>query len=68
MASPPASPPPMRPMSAILQSGRSSSRMSYISKQGGGGRVSDEDGKTSVKVGMYSINCIVYSVSTVAMG
>ena len=52
MASPPASPPPARPMSAIFQPGRSSSRMSISSKQGGGSRASDEDGKTSVKVGM----------------
>ncbi|KAL9101126.1 MAG: hypothetical protein Q9163_003587 [Psora crenata] len=50
MGSPPASPPPARPMSAMFQAGRSSSRMSFSSKQGGGSRASDEDGKTSVKV------------------
>jgi len=52
-SSPPASPPPARPMSAIFQAGRSNSRMSIGSKQGGGSRASDEDGKpaVSVKVG-----------------
>lgn len=50
--SPPASPPPARPMSALFGAGRSASRMSVSSKQGGGSRASDEDGKTSVKVGM----------------
>ena len=51
MASPPSSPPPVRPRSGIFQAGRSASRMSVNSKQGGGSRASDEDGKTSVKVG-----------------
>ncbi|KAL9127532.1 MAG: hypothetical protein Q9217_003620, partial [Psora testacea] len=50
MVSPPASPPPARPMSAIFQAGRSSSRMSCSSRQGGGSRASDDDGKTAVKV------------------
>ena len=50
--SPPASPPPARPMSGVFQAGRSSSRMSISTKQGGGSRASDEDSKTSVKVGM----------------
>lgn len=41
-------------MSAVFQAGRSQSRLSYTSKQGGGSRNSDEDGKSavSVKVGM----------------
>lgn len=53
-SSPPASPPPARPMSAMLQAGRSQSRLSVSSKLGGGSRASDEDGKpaVSVKVGM----------------
>jgi hypothetical protein len=54
MASPPASPPGVqqqRPMSAMLRSNRSSSRMSMSSRHGGGSRASDEDGKTAVKVG-----------------
>ncbi|CAF9939151.1 MAG: hypothetical protein ALECFALPRED_007995 [Alectoria fallacina] len=49
-SSPPSSPPPARPMSAILQPGRSQSRMSYSSKQGGGSRNSDEDGRIAVAV------------------
>ncbi|PVI03835.1 kinesin-domain-containing protein [Periconia macrospinosa] len=51
MASPPASPPGavQRPMSAMIRSTRSSSRMSMNSKQGGS-RASDEDSKTAVKV------------------
>ncbi|KAF2084446.1 kinesin-domain-containing protein [Saccharata proteae CBS 121410] len=52
MASPPASPAPsgiQRPMSAMIRSNRSSSRMSMSSRQGGS-RASDEDGKTAVKV------------------
>ncbi|KAK4691083.1 hypothetical protein P7C71_g5843, partial [Lecanoromycetidae sp. Uapishka_2] len=49
-SSPPASPPPARPMSAIFQAGRSQSRMSVSSKQGGGSRASDEDGKPTVSV------------------
>ncbi|CAI6244130.1 unnamed protein product [Periconia digitata] len=50
-ASPPASPPGalQRPMSAMIRSNRSSSRMSMSSKQGGS-RASDEDSKTAVKV------------------
>ncbi|KAL4889586.1 hypothetical protein BDV59DRAFT_115629 [Aspergillus ambiguus] len=51
-ASPPASPtgPPQRPFSAIMRTPRSNSRLSMSSKQGGGSRASDEDGKTAVKV------------------
>ncbi|KAH8727526.1 hypothetical protein GQ44DRAFT_610979 [Phaeosphaeriaceae sp. PMI808] len=52
--SPPASPPSVgmpRPMSAIIHSNRSSSRLSMSSKQGGGSRASDdESSKTAVKV------------------
>ena len=52
--SPPGSPPPpTRPLSGVFQTGRSSSRLSISSKQGGGSRASDEDGKTSVKVGEW---------------
>ena len=53
-SSPPESPSglPQRPMSAMMKPPRSSSRMSMTSKAGGGSRASDEDGKTSVKVGM----------------
>ena len=42
-------------MSAVFQAGRSNSRMSVASKQGGGSRASDEDGKptVSVKVGRF---------------
>ncbi|KAJ5697500.1 hypothetical protein N7488_011184 [Penicillium malachiteum] len=49
--SPPASPtgPPPRPISAIMRTPRSNSRMSMSSRQGGS-RASDEDGKTAVKV------------------
>ncbi|KAJ5279587.1 hypothetical protein N7478_004959 [Penicillium angulare] len=48
--SPPASPGPApRPISAMMRTPRSSSRMSMSSKQGGS-RASDEDGKTAVKV------------------
>ena len=52
-SSPPASPfgALERSLSARLQAQRSSSRMSVGSKQGGGSRASDEDNKTSVKVG-----------------
>lgn len=55
-STPPASPPGalQRPSSAALQMQRSSSRMSISSKQGGGSRASDEDGKTAVKVGEWS--------------
>ncbi|KAI9780571.1 MAG: hypothetical protein M1816_002821 [Peltula sp. TS41687] len=51
-SSPPSSPAgrPQRPLSALLQARRSSSRISVSSKQGGGSRASDEEGKTSVKV------------------
>ena len=49
--SPPASPPPVRPMSGRYQTGRSASRMSMMGKPGPGSRASDEDGKTLVKVG-----------------
>ncbi|KAL8691196.1 MAG: hypothetical protein Q9218_003523 [Villophora microphyllina] len=49
-SSPPASPPAVRPLSAIFQSRRSSSRLSVTSKVGGGSRASDEDAKTLVKV------------------
>ncbi|KAK2746944.1 hypothetical protein FQN57_002516 [Myotisia sp. PD_48] len=50
--SPPGSPSSgiQRPMSAIMRPPRSHSRMSIGSKQGGGSRASDEDGKTAVKV------------------
>ncbi|KAJ9648015.1 hypothetical protein H2199_001792 [Coniosporium tulheliwenetii] len=51
--SPPASPAGgvhQRPMSAMIRSNRSSSRMSASSKHGGGSRASDEDTKTAVKV------------------
>ena len=53
--SPPSSPSalPQRPLSAMFRQRRSSSRISVGSKQGGGSRASDEDGKTSVKVGAY---------------
>ncbi|KMP02678.1 kinesin heavy chain [Coccidioides immitis RMSCC 2394] len=51
--SPPGSPPRssiQRPLSAIMRPPRSHSRLSVGSKQGGGSRASDEDGKTAVKV------------------
>lgn len=51
-SSPPASPPAVRPLSAIFQSRRSSSRLSVVSKVDGVSRASDEDAKTLVKVGM----------------
>ncbi|KAJ5121462.1 uncharacterized protein N7515_009423 [Penicillium bovifimosum] len=49
--SPPASPTgtPARPMSGIMRTPRSTSRLSMSSRQGGS-RASDEDGKTAVKV------------------
>ncbi len=52
-SSPPASPlnPPQRPLSALYGLQRSSSRMSIGSKQGAASRASDDDTKTSVKVG-----------------
>jgi len=55
-SSPPESPSglPQRPMSVVMKPPRSSSRMSMTSKAGGGSRASDEDGKTSVKVGMIN--------------
>lgn len=51
--SPPASPTgaPPRPISAVMRTPRSSSRLSMSSRPGGS-RASDEDGKTAVKVGM----------------
>lgn len=50
--SPPASPTaPPRPISAVMRTPRSTSRLSMSSRQGGS-RASDEDGKTAVKVGM----------------
>lgn len=61
MASPPASPdgPRQRPQSALYRPPpRSNSRMSVSSKQGGGlagSRASDEDARTSVKVGMFNV-------------
>ncbi|KAJ5160158.1 uncharacterized protein N7482_007162 [Penicillium canariense] len=50
-ASPPASPtgPAPRPISAMMRTSRSNSRMSMSSRHGGS-RASDEDGKTAVKV------------------
>ncbi|KAE8398415.1 hypothetical protein BDV37DRAFT_263393 [Aspergillus pseudonomiae] len=50
-ASPPGSPSgaPQR-LSGIMRTPRSTSRLSMSSKQGGGSRASDEDGKTAVKV------------------
>ncbi|KOS47366.1 hypothetical protein ACN38_g1653 [Penicillium nordicum] len=49
--SPPASPTgaPPRPISAVMRTPRSTSRLSMSSRQGGS-RASDEDGKTAVKV------------------
>ncbi|KAF6834866.1 kinesin family protein [Colletotrichum musicola] len=53
-SSPPASPGnhvPQRPMSAMVRpTPRSNSRLSMTSRQGGGSRASDEDGRTAVKV------------------
>ncbi|KAL2265520.1 hypothetical protein VTJ83DRAFT_6620 [Remersonia thermophila] len=50
-SSPPNSPPPARPLSAIIRPApRSNSRMSVQSRTGGGSRASDEDAKTAVKV------------------
>lgn len=54
--SPPGSPPPgipTRPMSAVIRSPRSNSRMSTGSRPSGS-RASDEDSKTAVKVGEYT--------------
>jgi hypothetical protein len=61
-SSPPESPSglPQRPMSAMMKPPRSSSRMSMTSKAGGGSRASDEDGKTSVKVGKAYDSSKVY--------
>lgn len=56
-ASPPASPTgpgPQRPYSALMRTPRSNSRLSMSSKHGGS-RASDEDGKTAVKVGAFTI-------------
>ncbi|TQB72806.1 hypothetical protein MPDQ_006449 [Monascus purpureus] len=41
---------PPRPISAVLRTPRSNSRLSISSKQGGGSRASDEDSRTAVKV------------------
>ncbi|KAJ5492176.1 hypothetical protein N7453_010273 [Penicillium expansum] len=51
MTSPPASPTgaPPRPISTVMRTPRSTSRLSMSSRQGGS-RASDEDGKTAVKV------------------
>ncbi|KAL8697876.1 MAG: hypothetical protein Q9201_006878 [Fulgogasparrea decipioides] len=49
-SSPPASPPTARPLSAIFQPRRSSSRLSVINKTAGGSRASDDDAKTLIKV------------------
>ena len=58
MVSPPTSPdtqPRQRPQSFLYRSRkRSSSRLSMGGKVGSGSRASDEDGKTSVKVGMLT--------------
>ncbi|KAJ4306997.1 hypothetical protein N0V88_000371 [Collariella sp. IMI 366227] len=51
-SSPPQSPVPARPLSAMVRAApRSNSRMSVQSKTGGGSRASDEDTRTAVKVG-----------------
>lgn len=52
-SSPPGSPPStlQRSFSATVKAARSPSRMSVGSKLGGGSRASDEESKTSVKVG-----------------
>ncbi|KAL8672814.1 MAG: hypothetical protein Q9168_002751 [Polycauliona sp. 1 TL-2023] len=47
---PPASPPVARPVSAVFQPARTSSRLSINGKAGGGSRLSDDDSKTLVKV------------------
>ncbi|KAL8854369.1 MAG: hypothetical protein Q9221_000856 [Calogaya cf. arnoldii] len=49
-SSPPASPPAVRPVSAVFQSTRTSSQLSINGKAGGGSRASDDDSKTLVKV------------------
>lgn len=66
MASSPPASPPARPMSAVFQAGRSNSRMSIASKQGGGSRTSDEDGKpaVSVKVGRFRFKKPLYARAT----
>ena len=58
-----ASSPPASPQSALqrffsetVKAGRSPSRMSVGSKIGGGSRASDEESKTSVKVGKQAFN------------
>ncbi|PNY24385.1 Kinesin [Tolypocladium capitatum] len=49
--SPPASPIPQRPLSAIARPApRSASRMSISSKPGGGSRASDDESRTAVRV------------------
>ena len=52
-SSPPVSPlgPPQRPLSGMVRLPRSSSRLSISSKQGASSRTSDDDIRTSVKVG-----------------
>lgn len=42
-----------------MRTPRSNSRLSMSSKQGGGSRASDEDGKTAVKVGMFSVRFVI---------
>lgn len=57
MASSPSGSPPstlQRSFSETVKAGRSPSRMSVGSKYGGGSRASDEESKTSVKVGKNS--------------
>ena len=57
LSSPPGSPPttsPQRPVSALMGLPRTSSRQSIAGKTIGESRYSDEDSKTSVKVGRFS--------------
>lgn len=60
-SSPPASPPNLsqRPLSGIIGMQRSSSRLSVRSKQGTSTRVSDEDAKTSVRVGKVELPALL---------
>lgn len=60
-SSPPGSPQTtlQRSFSETVKAGRSPSRMSVGSKQGGGSRASDEDSKTSVKVGKGFISSLL---------
>ena len=70
-SSPPASPPTARPLSAVFQSARTSSRLSINGKPGGGSRASDDENKTLVKVGecaghqvcQHLNNCIFVQLS-----